>query len=211
MSTIAACLTDFGRAAAVYIDVHGWTQGQMDDGTGCVCLTGALKHCCPVPGDFELVREVHRQRDRGERWNDAEDRTAEEVRTYLATEPITDADLEGTFGPRWRVIVTVVRTLASATPEQHERLCAAVAEQTGSGANTEAAEAIWRAAMETRRVLVWDAVWTASRCLIWEAARPVVAFMVADLVGQSGLTNEHFETLTQPYVAVFGQPEAVAS
>jgi hypothetical protein len=223
----AQTLTAACRAAAAYIDEHGWIQGEMETRSG-VCLSGALKHCTPVPGDFGLVRAVHRSRDRAEEWNDDRGRTADDVRGYLATTEITDGDLEDTFGPQWRRIVAVVRTVAAATPEQLQQMADVDSDfSSRCGSALRALHDLTRAASTAKAEDRWDAARDAAVAAInyrdldlhWEAiaaaehaVRSITrALMLTDLIGQNDSAAEHLAILAHPYVSVFGEPEAVAS
>jgi len=104
--------------AADLIDRVGWTQGTERDDAGRVCLTGALRYCNPQPGDWLLAREVFRAKGRAEGWNDASERTCNEVVELLRSTEITDAELAQTFGPSWETVVQLVHTTATITPEQ---------------------------------------------------------------------------------------------
>ena len=112
--------------AADYIDQHGWTQGQFETDDGKVCLLGAVRRCTPIPGDRHLVEQVMHRRRRADVWNDAKDRTVDEVTAYLREHAdVTDEELADTFGPQWREIVAQVRVISGATPQQLSDLAAA--------------------------------------------------------------------------------------
>jgi len=132
--------------AADLIDRVGWTQGTERDGAGRVCLTGALRYCDPQPGDWLLAREVFRAKGRAEGWNDASERTCNEVVELLRSTEITDAELAQTFGPSWETVVNLVHTAATITPRQVLDL-----------------DAAWAAARA--------AAWAAARAAAWAAAR----------------------------------------
>lgn len=221
-TTDLAPLYALPRLGAEYIREHGWTQGAEQDETGRVCLTGALRLCAPVPGDGLLAREVFRCCGRAEVWNDDDDRTAEEVVAYLAGSEITDDDLADTFGPQWREIVALVRTVSGATPEQIERLLAAgIAARDAVRVDAwDAAEvAAWHAARRVARNAEWhaanvtrDATIFAARFAEGNAARDAAsALVVRDLIGQYGFTQEHYDTLMEPWLEVFGEVKAAGS
>lgn len=83
------------RAAARYIEEHGWTQGTFQDETGAVCATGAVNavlHGDPLGYDVQRVDlkirvfrelELRTEEQFGEGsivdFNDAEGRTVDEV------------------------------------------------------------------------------------------------------------------------------------
>lgn len=172
-------LHDINTLAADALEEHGWTQGEMEAEDGSLCLVGALRHCSPRPGDWLIAREVYRRLDHAEGWNDEKGRTEEEIVSWLRAHPVTDADLEATFGPHWEAIVRLVRRAASLTDEQANALYA-----------------------------VWDAAVDAARSAAWDAAK---ALVVADLVGQHGLTQDHVDTLLAPWVSVMGDPRDVVA
>ena len=213
-------MTERLRLAAEYIPAHGWTKGTEQDEKGAVCLTGALRLCAPVEGDFYLIREVLRKRDRAEGWNDAEGRTESEVVEYLKTAEVTDADLADTFGPQWEQIVALVRRTAVLTAEEADRL------YTARGSAWDAAwdaarGAAWDAARGAARDAEWDAAWGAARGAAWDAARDAEwdaargaargaawdaagALAIRPLIGQYGFTQEHYDILTGPWRKVIG-------
>jgi len=168
--------------AADLIDRVGWTQGTDRDGAGRVCLTGALRYCDPQPGDWLIAREIFRAKGRAEGWNDASERTCNEVVELLRSTEITDAELAQTFGPSWETVVNLVHTAATITPLQVLDLTAAwdavwdaawdAARDAARGA---ARDAVWSAAgsaaRDAARDAVWDAVWGAAGDAAWDAAR----------------------------------------
>ncbi|MGL4241156.1 MAG: DUF6197 family protein [Beijerinckiaceae bacterium] len=185
------------RNAAKYIDAHGWTQGTEENEAGEVCLTGAIRKCASVPGDFALVREVLRKRGRAEDWND-EEATKTKVAKYLRTAEVTDADLADTFGPQWAEIVTFVRRVAVLNEGELEPVPAY-----REAAWAEAWAAAWDASRAAARDVMRDAAWAAAQEaardaqweMSWAAAR---ALAVRDLIGQHDFTQAHYDTLTAP-------------
>ena len=163
--------------AADYIDQHGWTQGQFETDDGKVCLLGAVRRCTPIPGDRHLVEQVMHRRRRADVWNDAKDRTADEVTAYLREHAdVTDEELADTFGPQWREIVAQVRAVSGATQQQIVDLAAA-----GAAAG--------------------DAAWAAA----WDAARDAArALTIRDLISTNGYTQAHYDLLTGPWRQVMG-------
>jgi len=156
--------------AADLIDRVGWTQGTDRDGAGRVCLTGALRYCDPQPGDWLIAREIFRAKGRAEGWNDASERTCNEVVELLRSTEITDAELAQTFGPSWETVVNLVHTAATITPLQVLDLTA-VWDAVWDAARDAAWDAAWGAARGAARDAVWDAVWDAARDAVWDAAR----------------------------------------
>ena len=103
-----------------------WRQGDYGNDKA-MCLHGAIRRCCPVPGDAYLIEQVEARLDRwSTTWNDAITRTeGEVVQLARAGWDITDADLIETFGPQWRAVVALVRRAATLTPNEAQRLGAA--------------------------------------------------------------------------------------
>ena len=70
------------RAAKLYMEAHGWTQGRTGILGGPCCTRGAILHCSISFEDtvraFDYMRCVI-GRDSIPAWNDADDRTVEEV------------------------------------------------------------------------------------------------------------------------------------
>ena len=212
-------LHDINTLAADALEEHGWTQGEMEAEDGSLCLVGALRHCSPRPGDWLIAREVYRRLDHAEGWNDEKGRTEEEIVSWLRAHPVTDADLEATFGPHWEAIVRLVRRTASLTDEQANALYAvwdAAVDAARSAAWDAAKAAAWYAAWDAVETAAWyaargdarSAAWDAARSAAWDAAK---ALVVADLVGQHGLTQDHVDTLLAPWVSVMGDPRDVVA
>lgn len=220
--------TDFTlrlRAAADYIETHGWVQRTEEDVDGRVCLTGAVKLCSPQAGDFHLIREVLWVRGRAESWNDAEDRTSDEVVEFLRTAEITDVNLANTFGPQWESIVALVRRAAILTLEDAEQLASAryatryatwnaawnsvrdvawdlARERASSAAGSAAKSAAWHATVAAARSkAAWDAMPDTTAVVAMNSAW---ALGVRDLIGQNDFTADRYRTLTAPWVSVCG-------
>ena len=207
--------------AADYIDQHGWTQGQFETDDGKVCLLGAVRRCTPIPGDRHLVEQVMHRRRRADAWNDAKDRTADEVTAYLREHAdVTDEELADTFGPQWREIVAQVRVISGATPQQLSDLAAAwdaagsaawalAWDAAGSAAGSAARSAAWSAAGSA----AWSAAGSAAGSAAWSAAGSAArtatgsaawALATRDFIGTAGYTQEHYDLLTGPWRKVFG-------
>jgi len=136
-----------------------WRKGAYGNKQA-MCLHGAIRRCCPVPGDAYLIEQVEARLGRwSTSWNDDDDRTEAEV-VELARRgwDITDADLAETFGPQWRAVVSVVRRAATLAADEAERLGAA-------------GDAAWDAAWGAARGAARDAAWGAARDAAWGAAR----------------------------------------
>ena len=218
MSTNTAPLdTDVITQAAALISEPGvWIQGANDDGHGHVCAHGAVlrQHC--TPGDQHMWRQVMRKKGLSEEWNDATDRTAEEVaeRFALIAAETTAADMADVFGPQWEAIRDLVRRVAALTPAELDKLAAAwEATRAAAGAAAwEATEAAAReAAWEATRAAAWAATGVSSdnstrRWVIpvagwpaaWEATRAAAgALAVHDLIGEQ-FSQTHYDTQTGP-------------
>ena len=72
------------QAAALISEPDVWIQGANDDGHGHYCAHGEVlrQHC--TPGDQHMWRQIMRRGGLTEEWNDATDRTAEEVAERFA-------------------------------------------------------------------------------------------------------------------------------
>lgn len=197
------------RLAANYMAEHGWVQGKEMCNEG-VCLTGAVRYCAPQTGDEYLIRAVLRHLGTGEDWNDAENRTEPEVLNVLRKTKITDSDLQQTFGPQWREIVTLIRQAEGLTRPQTKLLETARTSVWAATRNVHrdaARTAAWKAARDADRIAAWkecrDAARDAARGSVepWEAGEAVAALVVRDLI-----SPEHFDALYGPWGSVFGDP-----
>ena len=129
-----------------------------------------------------------------------------------------------TFGPNWEPIVALVRRAATLTPDETKQLDAAGAVArsvarsaaravTGSAARSAARSVAGHAARDkaghaarsATRSAVGSAAWYAAGDAAGDAAW---ALVVADLVGEHGFTQDHFDTLTAPWFQVCGDPRA---
>ena len=181
-------LTEEMQAVVANLREREWIQGEMRNGDA-VCAHGAVQTCQGLrPGDEHIIRAVMRTKGVTEGWNDESGRTKDEVLDRMAFIEVTDADLEETFGPAWRMVIAVIRRSAILTAAEAKDLAAAWAAARGA-----ARDAAWVAA--------WGAAWAAARDAARAAARGAV---VSDLVGQHGLTQEHVDTLMAPWVQVLG-------
>ena len=155
------------QAAALISEPDVWIQGANDDGHGHYCAHGAVlrQHC--TPGDQHMWRQVMRKKGLTEEWNDATDRTAEEVaeRFALIAAETTAADMADVFGPQWEAIRDLVRRVAALTPAELDKLAAA-----GYAAGYVAWYADWAAAGDAAGYAAWDAAWAAARAAAGDAA-----------------------------------------
>lgn len=214
-------LTPRLRAAADYMAQHGWTQNsERDDETGAVCLTGAIRHCSPDPGDFYLIRGFLRRSERGEDWNDDPERTQDEVLEVLRTVTVTDQDLQETYGPQWRQVVNLVRQAAVVTEDQILLLGAAredARKAMSEAVRKEAKEAAWKEVLyAARETALYAARYVAGTAMDHAARRTtarteaVVAAVNAawGIVVRDVISAEHFDFLYGPWAVVFGPPSA---
>ena len=185
-----------------------------------VPMTDGSAHVIPSEGTAR--RAVRGHRGHAESWNDAGDRSADEVLAYLRSAEVTDTDLAETFGPQWEQIVALVRRCAALTPDETERLAAArpargaarparvAARAAALGAALGAAwAAAGAAAGAAARAAAQDAAWAAAWAAAWgaalDAARDAAqALATRDLVGTDDYTQDHYDTLTRPWRTVIG-------
>ncbi|MBK7021500.1 MAG: hypothetical protein IPH38_18375 [Candidatus Microthrix sp.] len=155
------------QAAALISEPDVWIQGANDDGHGHYCAHGAVlrQHC--TPGDQHMWRQIMRRGGLTEEWNDATDRTAEEVaeRFALIAAETTAADMADVFGPQWEAIRDLVRRVAALTPAELDKLAAA-----GYAAGYVAWYAAGDAAGDAAGYAAWDAAWAAARAAAGDAA-----------------------------------------
>ena len=195
------------QAAALISEPDVWIQGANDDGHGHYCAHGAVlrQHC--TPGDQHMWRQVMRKKGLTEEWNDATDRTAEEVaeRFALIAAETTAADMADVFGPQWEAIRDLVRRVAALTPAELDKLAAAW-EATRAAAWPAAWAAAGAAAWEAAGAAAWPAAWPATGEAAWPAAWPAAweatraatrALAVHDLIGEQ-FTQTHYDTQTGP-------------
>jgi len=155
------------QAAALISEPDVWIQGANDDGHGHYCAHGAVlrQHC--TPGDQHMWRQVMRKKGLTEEWNDATDRTAEEVaeRFALIAAETTAADMADVFGPQWEAIRDLVRRVAALTPAELDKLAAA-----GYAAGYVAWYVAGDVAGDAAGYAVWDVSWVAAGAAAGDAA-----------------------------------------
>ena len=180
---------------------HGanWIQGDWTDDTG-MCLHQGIRVCQYVKGDAFIIEQVADAQGWGTSFNDESGTTFDVVKQRLVEHrEVLPDELEAVFGPQWLAVVGVVRTGASATPEQLQTLATARA-----AAEDAAWAAAWAAAWDAARAAAGDAARDAAGDAAGEAARAVVCH---DLIGDT-FTQTDYDTLTAPWKAVFGDPMA---
>ena len=98
-----------------------------------------------------------------------------------------ELDVAQVFGPNGTQVLALIRRCEQMTPDEAQQLHAAW-------------DADWAAA--------WDAAGAAAGAAARAAARDAAgALVVADLIGQHGFTQEHFDLLVGPWVEVMGPLE----
>ena len=216
MTSTALPLGPIHILAADTLERVGWIQGEEVNDAGQACLTGALKLCAPVPGDWLLARAVYRLNGHDERWNDNDQRTAGEVINYLRSAEITDIDLALTFGPQWQAIVALVRRAAVLTDQDTRDLYVIwgtdrddarnrVWDATHNAARNDAQDAAYDATSGAAHEVTSGAARDPAREAAREAARDAAwALVVRDLIGQRGFTQAHYNLLTGPWASVIG-------
>ena len=187
------------QAAALISEPDVWIQGANDDGHGHYCAHGAVlrQHC--TPGDQHMWRQIMRRGGLTEEWNDATDRTAEEVaeRFALIAAETTAADMADVFGPQWEAIRDLVRRVAALTPAELDKLAAA-REAAWEATRAAAGPAAWPATGEAAGAAAWAAAGASAWPTAWEAARAAArALAVHDLIGEQ-FTQTHYDTQTGP-------------
>jgi hypothetical protein len=202
-------LTEIPELAAHLIEDVGWTQGEMEEADGSVCLHGAIRECTPQKGDAEIVRALARQQGLTEGWNDKAVRTEGEVLSALRHLDVSDDALAATFGPNWELVVGVIRRAATLTDDEVQRMGAAWDAALGSA---------WEAARGAARVAAWGAARVAARATARGADAALAAARAAALgatraatlacVVRDLITPEQFDILTGPWVSVVGPFEA---
>jgi len=219
----AAIISIPGAEPLAVLDARGWRKGSYgdeDEGSGPVCLHGAIRLCQPVPGDGQIVEAVAARQGWGTAWNDHPGTDEKMVRALLAKGiEITDDDLHATFGCQWEAVLWIVRRAAVLTDDAIDALgdVAAAARSDEWDAARDAARAAARAAA---RYAAWaaargaalsaarDAEWDAARDAAWGAvACGAVCAAVWDLASEAGrFTFEHRDLLVGPWETVIGLP-----
>ena len=189
-------------------DGEHWVQGVWETPEGGMCLHGAIQKCQPKPGDACLIRQVARREGWGIGFNDEAEGWSVVKNRILEGLEVTDQQLEETYGPNWRYIVTLTRQAASLTEEQAERIGAAW-NAAWNAAQDAAWSAAWCAARRTAaRNAAWSAAWSAAR----NAARNADGDVVGDAVGNAAyalvvrdlIYYEHYQALAGPWESVMG-------
>ena len=202
------------QAVVANLEAREWIQRAEVDGDK-VCAHGAVMTCEALrPGDEQIIRAVMRHRGLTEAWNDADGRVKGEVLARMRLIEVSDADLGETFGSNWRLVIAVIRRAAILTEDEAKRLTAART----AARDAAPSHAAWHAAMnaaiaaavdaavDAERYAAMDAAMDASMDASWYAARgAATAAVVADLVGQYRLTQNHIDTLMQPWTDTLGQ------
>ena len=118
-------LTEEMHAVVDNLKARDWIQGSMQRGEA-VCAHGAVKTCQGLrPGDEHIIRAVMRTKGVTEDWNDEDGRTKQDVVAAMSLIEVSDADLQETFGPAWRMVIAVIRRSAILTAAEAKDLAAA--------------------------------------------------------------------------------------
>ena len=132
------------------------------------------------------------------------------MRAATAWRVVREVESRIALGPQEEVLAEFLDALRDLTDAEAEALAAARG-AAGGAAWGAARVTPWRAAGEAARDAAWDAVPVAAggavQAVAWDAARAAArdaarALVVADLVGQYGLTRDHLDILTGPARAV---------
>ena len=195
------------QAVIANLESREWIQGKEVKGDA-VCAHGAVKTCELLrPGDEQIIRAVMRRRGLTEGWNDADGRTKSQVLARMRQIEVSDADLAETFGPNWRLVIAVIRRVAILTPDEMKQLANPRLGMPYAVLDT-ALNSAWNAASDVARTAEWHSAWNAARCATSaRSSRGVnvaAICVVADLVGQHGLTQDHIDTLMKPWTDVLG-------
>jgi len=177
-----------GALPLAELDAHGWTKGSFGGADSKVCAHGAIRLCAPFKGDAYLIEQVEAHLSRhSTKWNDADSTTEADVREWFSHGiDITDTDLESTFGPQWRAVVSLVRRAADLTPDEAKHLDAV-------------SVAAWAAARGAARgaasVAASDTAWA------------IATYDLATIDGPYTIAQR--DLLLAPWVSVCGMPEGL--
>ncbi|QPR39564.1 hypothetical protein [Brevibacterium casei] len=125
----------------------------------------------------------------------------EHKRGFFSLTVVREIDAHLALGPQGREIAALIERSGALTQADGESLRAAwgAARRAAWGAAWDAA---WGAARRAARRAARDA----ARRAAWDAARDGAwAIVVRDLIGQHGLTQDHYDTLTRPWRTVIGR------
>ena len=206
-----------------------WVQGAWGDGEQ-MCLHAAIHRCSPQPGDAFIIEQVATNQGWGTAWNDHEDTDWAMVRErIIGGIEVSDPMLADTFGPQWVHLVALVRRAVVLTRDEAQRLVAAQAAVFDAVAaistdkRIAACNAAGRAAFDAvdnaktadwvawnsvempdddwcKAVDAWDSAWDAADAVV----KAALALAIRDLIGQDGLTQTLYDTLTRPWASVIG-------
>ena len=129
-------------------------------------------------------------------------------RQSLAWRVVEEVDPALRFGPQGPHVVALIARAGALTAGEADRLGAA-RDAAWDAAWAAAGDATWDAAGAAARAAARDAARVAARDAArdaaWVAARDAaLALVVRDLIGQHGLTQDHYDTLTRPWRTVIG-------
>ena len=119
--------------------------------------------------------------------------------TVVEERPVSEC-----FGPNGVEVLRVIRRAEQLTAAE-TRVGDAAWDAAWDAARDAAWDAAWCAAWCAARCAAWNAAW----CAAWNAARDgawdaATAVAVRPLIGQHGFTQQHFDTLVDPWLKVLG-------
>ncbi len=203
-------LRDLAKEAGRHMKRVGWTQG-AEKKRGKVSIIGAINHCETTPGDAQILHQVLHHRGRAEDWNDQQGRTEDQVVGFLKRTVIDTDTLTEVFGPQYRQVLGIVRTLASAyEPDLYELSNANAKTPSRLAAYDSAWDAAHAVARDAGRDQHADYAWNAAYndrlpdaddSALFAAADAAAAVAVRDII-----PAEHYRTLTHAWRTVFGGP-----
>lgn len=184
--------------AAQLLEQNGWAQDWAKAEPGELTMVRALKAASQWPGAWFVVREILRDRNRGEAWCKAEGRTQSEVVSALRELKVVEPDVITVLGPRWLLFLGVYTLSDTLSEEQNSRL-----DELRGIAWASAQEAATRAASgEGLRYSLSDsrgeqATWCAARGAAW-------AVGLHHVVGKWGFEQHHYDILMMPWSKEIG-------
>lgn len=141
----------------------------------------------------------------------------EHKRGFFSLTVVREIDAHLALGPQGREIAALIEQAGALTQADCKSLRAAygAARVAARGAPRDAACGAARAAARGAAwYAAYGAAWAAARRAAWDAARRAAwdaawdaaqAIVVRDLIGQHGLTQDHYDTLTRPWRTVIGR------
>ena len=122
-------------------------------------------------------------------------------RAFLAVDVIEELPAHEVFGPQGEFVAALIERAAGLTRDEAVQLAASRAKAASAAVN-DASYAAWDAAEDAGREAAAYTAWVAAGGAAGVAAR---ALVVRDLIGSSGFTQAHYDTLTGPWRTVIGK------